>query len=118
MMHRWILAATFAITCTARAEQQTKPMGEARFQRLQDPKTRIEALYEFENAGRKKSAAPEDPEKFAAEQWKQTNSSTFLVSSLPAGELGRGIAITHEIDQIRSVPKTPFAPDKSQDAGH
>ncbi len=46
----------------------------------------------------------------SAECWKQVHSTTFVVSEVSAEELGRRIAIMHELDRIRSVPKTPFAP--------
>lgn len=77
MIPRWILAATCALACTAHAKEQPKPMSDGWFQRLQNPKTRIAALYEFENARHEKNEAPEDPEKFAAEH------STTLVFPCP-----------------------------------
>ena len=46
----------------------------------------------------------------AAQQWTQADSTTFIVADLSAAELGRRIAVTHEIDRIRTVPKTPYAP--------
>jgi len=45
-----------------------------------------------------------------ASQWKQKDSKTFLVTSILATPLARRIAITHELDLIRSIPKHPFAP--------
>lgn len=43
-----------------------------------------------------------------AERWEQSG-ATFLVSRLPAAELGRSIAVAHELDRVRTVPVSPFS---------
>lgn len=42
-----------------------------------------------------------------AERWQQKD-AIFLVSRVSAAELGRRIAVAHEIDRIRTVPVQPF----------
>ena len=43
-----------------------------------------------------------------AERWKQMGSTTFDVSRHATTDLGRNIAVVHEIDRIRTVPIHPF----------
>jgi hypothetical protein len=45
----------------------------------------------------------------SAQQWTQKDDKTFMVSEVSPAELGRHIAITHEIDRVRTVPNSPHA---------
>ena len=46
----------------------------------------------------------------SAQQWARKDSKTFVVADFPAKELGRQIAIAHELDCVRTVPNSQFAP--------
>ncbi len=45
----------------------------------------------------------------SAQQWTQKDDNTFMVSEVSPAELGRRIAIAHEIDRVRTVPTSPHA---------
>ena len=45
-----------------------------------------------------------------AELWTQHDPATFFVAKVSVEDVGRGIAIVHELDRLRTVPKQPFAP--------
>jgi len=50
-----------------------------------------------------------------ARRWVQKDDTTFLVEEVDSQETGRRIAITHELDRIRLIPKTPFLPHDDGD---
>jgi len=46
----------------------------------------------------------------SAQQWTQKDSA-FIISDVSPKELGRQIAIIHELDGVRAVPKTHYSPE-------
>lgn len=50
-----------------------------------------------------------------AERWTEKDGSTFLVEKDDPQEIGRRIAIAHELDRIRLVPRSPLIPHDEGD---